>query len=383
MNKIAFVFRLILGKLRPLIGNTVFFDSFHGQYNDNPRYISEKLHELDPTVRIVWCVSGKGKDAPPDYARLVRFDTAEYYRYAFNAAVTVDNNIGLKTLGFGNHDWAPLRWLLKKKGQLCISTWHGTPIKRVGKDQIKCKSRTYYTSTDHLASGSDYNTGILADAFYIPRDRVLPCGMPRTDPLFRQVEREEMLKRLELPAGKRIALYAPTFRESVEASGLQQLRELDIPRLLAVLGERFGGEFVLVFRAHHTVALALEREKQAFPAVCDGNRHDDMADYLSVADVLITDYSGSVFDFALTGKPCFLYAPDFEHYSRVERGLYIDYHSLPFPISADREELYRQIAAFDEGSYRDGVGRWMQSIGNCETGEASEKLALRILEHLK
>ncbi len=72
--------------------------------------------------------------------------------------------------------------------------------------------------------------------------------------------------------------------------------------------------------------------------VINGNLHDDMAEYLAVADALITDYSGSVFDFALTGKPGFLYTPDKDHYINDERGVYLELEQLPYDSAIDDEK---------------------------------------------
>ena len=382
-NKGKYVLWLLLSKCIPILHNAVFFDSFNGQYNDNPKYISEKLHDIEPGIKIYWCISEKGRDLPPEYVNTVKCGSIAYYYLAFNASVVIDNNVGIKTFGFKRDKNKILEFLVQKKGQLCISTWHGTPIKRVGKDQIKRESNCYITSTDYLISGSEYNSKTLANAFYIKPEDILSIGMPRTDILFQNIERETMLEKLGLPINKKIVLFAPTFRESAYESGIRQLKELNIDRLLKTLSERFEEEFVFVFRVHHTVLMALEGEIKNTKSVYNGNEHDDMAEYLSVSDVLITDYSGSMFDFAITGKPCFLFAPDFDHYSMIERGLYIDYKTLPFPISYYADELYQKISGFNLRIYNEQVHRWLKVIGNCEDGEASYKASKMIIEHIK
>ena len=119
------------------------------------------------------------------------------------------------------------------------------------------------------------------------------------------------------------------------------------------------------------------------PQLINGNIGDDMAEYLACTDILITDYSSSMFDFALTGKPCFLFAPDREHYEKKERGFYLDYDSLPFPISYTNEELIKNIQKFDDAAYRERVLRFLEEIGNVEDGKASERIAQCIVHFIE
>ena len=82
MRHIKFIWMCILSKFSPVIQNTVFFDSFLGQYSDNPRYISEMLHSLQPTIQIVWDKSKKSREELPDYVKVVQRGSREYYYYA-------------------------------------------------------------------------------------------------------------------------------------------------------------------------------------------------------------------------------------------------------------------------------------------------------------
>jgi CDP-glycerol glycerophosphotransferase len=117
--------------------------------------------------------------------------------------------------------------------------------------------------------------------------------------------------------------------------------------------------------------------------VLDGNQHDDMAEYLSVTDALITDYSGSVFDFALTGKPGFLYTPDKEHYIKDERGVYISLDELPYPHAVTAEALYELIEQYDPEASQKRIADFNEKVGNSEFGNAAEKVALCISKYLE
>ena len=125
--------------------------------------------------------------------------------------------------------------------------------------------------------------------------------------------------------------------------------------------------------------------KKRYPGkIINGNLNDDMAEYLACADILITDASSSMFDFALTGKPCFLYFPDVEHYDKVERGFYFDIQrDLPFPLSVNFDELCEQIQSFDEEKYAVGIKELLENIGNIDDGNSSKRVVEYIVEHIK
>ena len=108
-----------------------------------------------------------------------------------------------------------------------------------------------------------------------------------------------------------------------------------------------------------------------------------MAEYLACADVLLTDYSSSMFDFALTGRPCFLFAPDREHYEKRERGFYMSYDALPFPASYTGGELLEKIKTFDKESYKQKIAKFLAAIGDAEDGRASERITRCIIHFIR
>jgi CDP-glycerol glycerophosphotransferase len=117
--------------------------------------------------------------------------------------------------------------------------------------------------------------------------------------------------------------------------------------------------------------------------IINGNLHDDMAEYLLCADALITDYSGAMFDYALTGRPCFLYVPDRENYEKRERGFYLDFDGLPFPKSNSFAEFLNHIQLFDQDAYRNNLQSFLKQIGNIEDGYASTRILKDILSFMR
>lgn len=367
----------------PVKQNTVMFKSFAGQYGDNPKYISEKLHELRPSLNLVWVVSeeSSGKDFP-SYVRKVRYDSWTYDYYAATAKVIVDNMSGIRA--FRQKSERSYRNLfLTRKGQMNLCTWHGTPLKHIGVQEAP-DVNIYQSSARYMSSGNEYCYNIFLHSF--PGIPQVKYGNPRNDVFFQTIDLPELRRKLDLPEERKLLLYAPTFRFNANSSGVDQLLSIEIETLLRVLQERFGGEWSLVIRLHHEV-LSVLREKFSFfvdnERVFDGNLHDDMGCYLAACDALWTDYSSSFFDYSLTEKPVFLMALDKERYIANERGLYMSIEELPFAFAESPEDLYKNIRCYDTSSELERRKLFLERIGNFEDGHASERYVEDILKFME
>ena len=374
----------------PIIKNTVLFRSFYGQYNDNPKYISEELHRRAPGVNIVWAIKNGKKTDFPDYVKLVELDSSEYIKYISRAEVVVDNYTGCRSsIATSKNIVRRIIFRLaakKRKGQFNLSTWHGTPIKHIALDEPKYKNakfvRTYY-ATDVILSDSVSTSNAFKTAFDWKDKPLLECGVPRNDIFFKQ-DTCNLKQKLGLPEDKKIILFAPTFRESVQMSGLQQIKDLDIPKLLSTLSEKFGGEWCFVFRSHvNVMASVLKDGALDNQLILNGNNYPDMAEYLACIDVLLTDYSGSMFDFIHSKKPCFLYVPDLDSYKNKERGFYFDIEETPFDICQDEESLTKAIKGFEMQEYLDKCDAFAKKMGKFDKGEASKISVDLILKNIK
>lgn len=378
--------KLIFGILKhlPIQKRTILFKSFGGQYGDNPKYISEELHRKDPDLNIVWGVSEKsnGRDFP-DYVKKVKIKSITFNYYSSTAEVIVDNMSGIR--GIRSHGYNKFYdYFLKRKNQLNISTWHGTPLKKIGCDVVTDNIQFYQTSANFMLSGNHYSTDIFKSSFN--GIEIKELGTPRNDILFSQQSQRTLKLKLGLPSSCKIILYAPTFRSDVMVSGIEQLKKLDVQRLLGSLEKKFGGSWILVLRLHHEVLLMLREASSGLidnKFVYDGNIHDDMAEYLAASDILLTDYSSSMFDYLLTNKPCYLFSFDKEKYLNDERGTYLDLEELPFSFSESVEQLYDEILNYDEEEVNLKRKRFLNNLGNIDCGLASEDVANYILSFME
>jgi CDP-glycerol glycerophosphotransferase len=373
------------------------FTSFGGHYSDSPRYISEAIHKLSPETELVWLVLEKYLPSVPDYAVAVDINSPRAKSLTKSARAVVDNVYGTKSyMRTSNSTVARLKHklyaaLIRQRRQLFFTTWHGTPLKRMGKDVKGSSDCGFSCPNSTMILGNRFTLDIMDRLTFGAMEMQL-LGCPRNDLMFCDDEKRSELKaRLGLPADKKVVLYAPTFRtdgsgmdnKNIMRSGVSQINEMDFDRLFSTLSERFGGDFALVCRFHYHVEKMVDfasLEKKFPGKIINGNLHDDMAEYLAATDVLITDASSSMFDFALTGRPVFLLFPDLDNYRDVERGFYRDIDSLPFPCSRDFAGMLSDISAFDEQSYSAAVGALISDFGYVDSKDSSERVAQFILE---
>ena len=359
--------KLLRGLLRPLCllpirQNRVLFVSFRGkQYSCNPRAVSEELiRQARGQLEVVWA-----------------FHTPEKFLFLEKQGVRVLGDRGLRFLITAltarvvctNTYYKP--YLPRRKGQFYLRTWHGGgAYKRV--DYPKGLKGAYIRMQQegaslYLSSSKAFTALTLRGSFGYDGE-VLEAGMPRNDRLCNGQWREEGRSVREQMgfADKKLALYAPTYREN---GG--EVPSPDAEKLRRALETRFGGSFVLLYRGHHVGG------QTGFRADRDVSDYMDMQPLLSAADVLITDYSSSIWDMCLTGKPAFLYCPDLPTY---ERGFYTDIRALPLPVSENSDALCQNILSFDSEKYARDVAAHLQALGNAETGQAAKRAAERIIK---
>ena len=145
----------------------------------------------------------------------------------------------------------------------------------------------------------------------------------------------------------------------------------------------FGGEKVTLFLRLHPNLLgkADTSELMSHPSIIDMTRYHDMQELLSVADMLITDYSSSMFDFSMQRRPCLLYATDIEQY---DRGYYYDFTKLPYPLARNQEDLLRIISEFNNEEYGSRLADFLDNeLGVVESGVAAKALAEWMVNYRK
>ena len=353
---------------------TVVFSSFDFKnYNDNPRAVSEKLHEMCPGARIVWLVRrpAEFRGVVPGYVILRRAISARAFGELACAKFWVDN--------FSKRPY--LRFVRGR--QYYINTWHGDrPFKRIVYDTVPPSEYRLEEDASLLVSGSGYGDRMYRSAFHY-KGEILSTGMPRNDALVNADPREARRVReaLGIPDGARLLLYAPTFRLINLDTDKRQNTDIDIPRVLDDLEAKTGEKWLCLYRTHYFMpGLNLKTDMSR---MVDVTRYREMSDLLLASDVLLTDYSSCAGDFALLRRPILLYQPDREEYAAHDRGLYFDPDTSPFFIARTQEGLTRLIEKLDPEAAAANCDEINAFFESHESGRASEDVCRWIMERMK
>lgn len=340
-------------------------ESYTGRgYSDSPKAIADEL--LSRGWKVYWLVKGPSEagSLPEGVKPLVIGSTAAIYHMC-TAGVWVDNC----------RKWGRL---YKKPSQRYVQTWHGFPLKRIEGDAASALDDDYVRAAkkdsemcDLFISNSAFLTEIYRRAFWYGGD-VLECGFPRNDILFGPSgpSEEKVRRELRLPEGKRLALYAPTFRRDLGLS----VYDMDYKRVCRALGERFGGNWLILAKLHPNVADRAGELRLDPEYVVNASAYADIQELYLACGALLTDYSSVMFDYMNTGKPCFLYVNDLKAY-KDDRNFYFDLDKLPFPRAEDNDGLERIILDFDEAALREGTERFCRELGIREDGTAAKQVA--------
>ena len=265
----------------------------------------------------------------------------------------------------------------QKRGSTCyVQTWHGFPLKRIEGDAQDALPPDYLRAAkkdsrmaDLFLSNSRFLTEIYRRAFWYQGD-VLEEGFPRNDILARpHPELEEKVRRtLGLPAEKRLLLYAPTFRKD---KGLEAY-DMDYARCVKALERRFGGEWLILAKLHPNIAEKASQLDLDPRYIVNASGYPDIQELYLACDGLVTDYSSVMFDYLITGKPCFLYVNDLAAY-KADRNFTFDIDKLPFPRAEDNGQLEAILLGYDAQEQARRMEAFNREFGLRETGAAARR----------
>ncbi len=359
------------------IRDSVLFISWKGkQCGDNPLGIAAELRRRGDDREHVWAVNDWSVAAPGN-ARVVLRGTEDYYEALARSRYVIAND-----------DMEPV--FTKRDGQIYVQTWHGTPLKKIGFDIERPQfiSGTSYfdqlandvAKWDLLLSPNPFSTQIMRRAFRYDGD-ILDSGYPRNDVLLSGDAARvaaAVRQRLGLPDGKRVVLYAPTWRDNqYYASGRYRFDfRLDLERAWQQLGD----DHVVLFRGHHHMADDVPAGgRPGFALNVTG--YPDISELFLVSDVLVTDYSSVMFDFAATGRPMLFFTYDLEQYRDSLRGFYFDFEAeAPGPLLATSDEVIAAIGNIDAaaGQHRGGYQKFREKFCPLDDGKAGARACDRI-----
>lgn len=356
--------------------NQVIFESFGGKfYADSPRYLYEYMYDnFKDDFKFVWVMNDKSFKIPGNPKIVKRFSLDFYKEVARSKYWVINGRQALR--------------LNKKKNQVIVSTWHGTPLKKLGFDientyakdpNTKKLYRRVGKQWDYLISPSKYVTDILRSSFTYEGE-ILEEGYPRNDILYNADSSKinQIKKDLNLPEDKKVILYAPTWRddEFYKTGGVEFKLQFDLDRL----NESLGDEYVLLIKTHYFIADQLDLSNyEGF--TFDVSKYNDIAELYLISDILITDYSSVFFDFANLKKPILFYTYDLDRYENVLRGFYIDIREdVPGPLLFTTDDIINTITNIDElnEEYSEKYEEFYNRFCYIDDGNSSKRIVKKI-----
>ncbi|MFI9624999.1 CDP-glycerol glycerophosphotransferase family protein [Streptomyces sp. NPDC052042] len=348
-----------------------------------PRAVHAELVRRGVNAEHLWVTDGLHGHVPHTAVPVVEHSAAWYEALARSRRIVTAGQLP--------------EWFRRRPGQTVVQTWHGTPLGRFGTDL----GGTLYADHQRLASlpsqaaqwsvlvsPSRHSTPLLRRALGYGGE-VLEAGSPANDLLFaadRAKTAERLRHRLGIPDGRRVVLYAPTYRDHLtHPAGADDGEDpryrwdpaLDLPTLARSLGD---GHTLLV-RRHPRVTGTVPEEH----GVRDVSAHPDVVELLLIADVLVTDYSGVMFDFAHTGRPMLFHTYDLTHYRDTARGFCLDFENrAPGPLLPHTEAVAAVLR--DTGALAASAARYVaeyesfrRDFCDLDDGRAASRVADRLL----
>ena len=352
----------------PLDPRLVVFESNMGTvYGDSPKYVYEQMRRTRPDLKAVW-VLPRGHRPPHPDVTVVERGSAAYLRALARATYWVDNQT------------FP-RYVRKRAGQRYLQTWHGIPLKKMGHDEPGKPPPPQQPDRgvgawDELVVPNPYFEETFVPAYRYTRGMVR-YGTPRNDPLVDgSLTMAEARRQLDLPQDARVVLYAPTFRQDNRNQRVAVRPPFDVGALF----ETFDDNTYLLLRPHylnriHVPAAARHR-------TLDASDIEDVNVLYAAADVLVTDYSSVMFDFALLRKPIVFYAYDYAQYLAT-RGTYFDLvEEAPGRFVSTTEDLAEALASADADleRYAEKYEHFLERFCGVEDGTASARALARLLD---
>lgn len=365
-----------VGRLLPLRPRVVLATAHGDRLSGNLAWIREGLRAERPDLAIVELTDHPGRGLRRTLRSVVQAVRAGFHLASARLFVVDDY-------------FFPMYVVRPRAGTTFVQAWHACGAfkkfgysvldKGFGADEAYIRSVPIHANYDLCLVSAARFIPAYSEAFRQPPERFdARLGIPRTDLFFDSARSTaaatEVRRHYAIPDNRRTVLYAPTFRGKRITEARSPL-DLDIEALAAALGE----DHVLLRRDHPFVRASRpgpqQRARGGFEI--DVSDHPDMNELLLVADVLVTDYSSAMYEYALLGRPIGFFAPDHAAYE-AERGFYFDLATgLPGPIFTTTDDLARWLRAGEFDAER--VRRFAAQSFDAADGGATHRFVAEVV----
>lgn len=256
-------------------------------------------------------------------------------------------NLAASRYIFLSDNFLPMAYMNIHQEAVVVQLWHAPGafkkfgLSSVNDYKLRELENKISSKLDYIIVSSKNVVPFYQEAFGVSEEKVLALGIPRTDFYFENNNEnyvEHLKNKFEILypeiKNKKIVLYAPTFRDDPLVD-----KEIINNFNVDLFNEELGDEYSLMVRLHPLINQNIANK--SFINVTD---YPDEKELLLLADILITDYSSIMIEYALLNKPIVFYPYDYEHYIKEERGFYFNYmKNVPGPMAFSPQELIKII----------------------------------------
>lgn len=348
----------------------ILFESFGGRnFQGNPFYIYKSIFEDKRYGGYKLYIASQNPNELIKYLKVRKlYDSRVFviehlsaqYRKVLCTAKYLVNNVSFN-MNF-----------IKKQDQVYLNTWHGTPLKYLGKrilnDPFEMNnSQRNFLLCDYLIAPNKFTESVYLDDYMVKGimpGKVYLQGYPRNSVFFNNEYRNIVRKKYGLQ-DKKVILYMPTWRGT--ANGVEKIDVFsEMKKLAGLLGDKYK-----IFVKLHPAMIGQKKEYSSsmlVPEDCE------IYEFCNACDILITDYSSVFFDFANTGKPIILYQYDLENYFKSRGAYKVIQKGLPFPIVYSVDEMFKCIKNIDDIDYSEFCNTFCEYDGIDAAEQAKELL---------
>ena len=258
---------------------------------------------------------------------------------------------------FLNDNFFPIAFMNFKDESEVIQLWHAPgAFKKFGGSSCSSQEREMLSkiskNTDYLITSSKNIENYYSEAFQIDKSKIKPLGLPRLDYYFENHDmatlKTNFYKKYNIDSSKKIVLYTPTFRDEEKFNNVFNYLNLDN------FNKELGEDYVLALRLHPKIKNFYKGEISSQSKYIDCSDYENEQELLLISDILITDYSSIMIEFAILNKPIVFFVYDYDSYVTNERGFYFDFKkNVPGPVVYDDKSLIDVIRndEFEESKF--------------------------------
>jgi teichoic acid glycerol-phosphate primase len=354
-------------------------------FEENNRFLYRELIKQDPSMDMI--ILHKGKISKGFQKLLTQNTKAIHFTKNLKNWINAVYHISTSKVIIVDNYYGFLAAMRFKENVECIQIWHAAgALKTFGfadkstltrSKRANKRFKRVYSKFHKIVVGSEKMAEIYFDAFDAAPENILRTGIPRTDFFFNKKKiagrRAKVLKKYPSFEGKKIILYAPTFRDGLMNADQMPL---DVEKMYM----EFKDEYLLLIKTHPSVNNSNRYEEQYPEFAYNLSSYRRVNDLLVVADYLITDYSSIPFEYAILQKPMIFFDYDYEQY-KIERGLIPDYKKIvPGPIAYNTEQIAKII---QENNFNmDQIREFSKDWNTYSDGHSSKRLAGYVVQRI-